>query len=176
MPRTYPAHLRQRARDLRKQGLTYSEIAKQLGGIVNVRTVGEWVQDIELTEEQKARIKKVQNEKNGMVRKGRTNTFAGEWNTEQKRLRILAAEQWAEPMANKVVESQDALLMLLAGLWAGEGSKADHVLSFPNSDPRIIQGWLGALRRCFEIEESRLRCKLMISSGMVQEQEQLLAY
>lgn len=78
--RAYPPEIRARARELRRAGLTYPEIVAELGANIPQATLSHWVRDIELTTEQKARIK--QKELEGSA-KGRP--FAILWNRSQSK-------------------------------------------------------------------------------------------
>lgn len=165
MTRTYPSTTREHARTLRQQGFTYTEIIAELGGEIPKNTIQSWVRDIELTTSQKARIKEKE-----LEAQHQGQLLGAEWNREQKRQRMAAAEAWAQPIAERLVQQSDALLMMLAALWAGEGSKQDDVLTFTNSDPRIIKGWITGLKQVFQIDTTKLRCTVMISNGMPQEE------
>lgn len=159
--RIYPPGFREEARALRQQGLTYREIIAELGGDIPKNTISEWVRDIELTIEQKDRIRQIE-----LEARARGRPLAAEWHHEQKRQRLQDAEEWAEPLTNQVIHDANALILMASALWLGEGSRADDVLKFGNSDARIIMGWLEILRRCFSIDESKLACQLAISEGM----------
>lgn len=159
--RSYPPTTRDRARLLRQQGYTYTEIIEALGGGIPKNTISVWVRDIELTETQKARIRQIE-----LEARARGRPLAAAWHREQKRQRIEAAEAWAEPIAERIVQNRDALLIMLAALWAGEGEKKDDLLSFANSDPSIIQAWVFGLRTAFDLDESKFRVQLLISDGM----------
>jgi hypothetical protein len=161
--RQYPhsPEIRERARELRRAGLTYPEIIAELGGQVAQGTLSSWVSDIELTTEQKARIK--QKELEGSA-KGRP--FAILWNRSQKQNRLQNAKDQALPIAKKLAEDRHALQLMAAALYVGEGAKGESAFSFGNSDPQVIRTWMALLRRNFEIDESKFRCQLTISVGM----------
>jgi hypothetical protein len=132
---TYSPKIREQARHLRQQGFTYSEIIAELGGDIPKTTIQYWVRDIKLTTEQKARIKQKELD---AAAQGRLK--AAEWHREQKRKRLQQAEEWAAPIAEQVSQDRNALMLMAAALWLGEGEKRDDVLGFGNSDPRIIKG------------------------------------
>jgi len=60
--RTYDLATKTRAQDLRKAGYTYREISEALGGDIPRNTISGWGRDIELTQEQQARIQAIQEE------------------------------------------------------------------------------------------------------------------
>lgn len=159
--RTYSPKIRERARQLRQAGQTYSEIIAELGGDIPKNTISSWVRDIKLTAEQRTRIKQKEREAGA---RGRQK--AAEWHREQKRARLQAAEDWAAPIAQRASENSDVLMLMAAALWLGEGEKRDDVLAIANSDPRIIKGWLELLRRTFKIDDEKLACQIHISQGM----------
>lgn len=163
--RTYSPKTRERARQLRQAGQTYSEIIAELGGDIPKNTISSWVRDIKLTPEQRKRIKQKEREAGAQGRKK-----AAEWHRQQKRERLQAAEDWAAPIAQRASENSDALMLMAAALWLGEGEKRDDVLGLANSNPRIIKGWLELLRNLFEIDEEKLACQLHISQGMPEQE------
>lgn len=165
--RTYPIEIRERARSLRQVGWTYTEIIAELGEDIPKNTLHYWVRDITLTDEQQERIRQKEREARAAGR-----PLAAEWHREQKRLRLQAAEEWAEPLATRLSTDREALLLMLAALWLGEGYKRDDVLMFGNSDPRIIKGWVEILRSTFEIDESKFACQLYLSEGMPEQEYQ----
>lgn len=159
--RSYPPAYREKARALRHEGMTYSEIIEALGGDIPKNTLSDWVRDVELTPDQQARIRQIERDA-----RARGRPLAAEWHREQKRQRLHNAAAWAAPIAERVVQDADALMFMAAGLWLGEGDKRDDVLGFANSDPAIIGGWTALLRTCFPIEESKFACQLCLSMGM----------
>lgn len=168
LTRTYSATTREHARTLRQQGFTYTEIIAELGGDIPKNTIQSWVRDIQLTPAQKARIKQKEVEAQQIG-----HQLGAEWNREQKRQRIAAAEAWAQPIAERFSQNPDVILMMLGALWAGEGEKKDDVLSLANSDPAIIKAWTFGLRTLFDLDESKFRVQILISSGMPEEELKL---
>jgi len=61
--------------------------------------------------------------------------------------------------------SEREFLMAGVALYAGEGSKTDGVVRFANSDPRMM-AFFAALRRFFEVDESRLRMCVYLHEGL----------
>ena len=157
----YSPETRERARELRRDGLTYSEIIAELGGEVPQATLQGWVTDIELTEEQRARIKQKEIE---AARRGQP--LGALWNRQQKQKRLQAARDQAIPIAKRLAKDRDALMLMASALYIGEGAKADGAFSFSNSDPQVIQTWMALLRRNFDIDEHKFSCYLAISEGM----------
>ncbi len=162
--RLYPPETREQARELRKSGLSYSEIIAELGNDIPQPTLQGWVKDIQLTTEQRARIK--QKELEGARQ---AQPLGAQWNREQKQKRLQAARDEALPIAKRLAEDRDALRLMAAVLYVGEGSKTDDQFSFGNSDPKVIKAWVALLRRNFELDESKFRCQLHISEGMDEE-------
>jgi hypothetical protein len=159
--RRYSAAIRDRARTLRQQGLTYTEIIAELGGGISKNTLSGWVGDIELTEPQRARIRQIEIEARAVGR-----PLAAVWHREGKRRRLEAAQEWADATVQEIMQNPPALFAFMSALWLGEGTKKDHVLEFTNSDPALIRGWLVLLRTLFEIDESRLRAQILINQRM----------
>lgn len=162
--RSYPPELRERARELRRAGFTYPEIIQELGGDIPQPTLQGWVKDIELTIEQRARIKQLELEGSA---KGRP--FGALWNRKQKEGRLQTARDEAEPHAKRLAQDREALQLMAAALYIGEGAKGNGAFSFSNSDPQVIGTWVALLRRNFEIDENKFACSLCISEGMDEE-------
>lgn len=165
--RSYPPELRERARSLRRAGLTYPEILRELGGDIPQPTLQGWVCDITLTSEQRARIKKLELEGSEKDR-----SFGALWNRQQKEKRLQEVRDEAAPAAKILSQNREALRLMAAALYIGEGAKADDQFSFCNSDPKVIRGWMSLLRKSFELDESKFRCQVNVSEGMDLEQLQ----
>ncbi len=166
--RSYPPETRERARELRRAGFTYPEINIELGENIPQGTLSTWLSDIELTTEQRERIK--QKELEGSAR-GRPAVVR--WNREQKQKSLDGARAKALPVARRLAQDQGALQLMAAALYVGEGAKRDDHLAFSNSDPEVIQAWMSLLRRNFEIDESKFACQLMLSEGMPEAELQI---
>jgi len=162
--RSYPPELREQARALRRAGFTYTEILARLGGNIPQPTLQGWVKDIELTTEQKARIK--QKEVDSALR---AQPLGAAWNRAQKQRRLQAAQEQALPHAKRLSQDREALQLMAAALYIGEGAKGEAAFSFPNSDPQVIRAWMALLRRNFEIDERKFRCQVTTSLGMDEE-------
>jgi len=167
--RNYEHDLRERARELRRQGLTYTEICESLGVEIPKSTLNHWVSDVLLTPEQRERITEKDREAATRGRSGGLWGGGAGFNKEMKRRRIEAAREQAQPIIERLADNKDALMLMASALYMGEGAKTDGQFSFGNSDPRIIQAWVSLLRQLFEIDESKLRCQLAISEGMDEE-------
>ena len=162
--RSYPPEVRERARELRRSGLTYPEIIEKLGGDIPQPTLQGWVCDIELTTEQRARIKQKE-----VDSARRAQPLGALWNRLQKQKRLQEAKEQALPHAKRLAQDREALQLMAAALYVGEGAKSGTQFSFANSDPQVIRTWMALLRKNFEIDESKFACQLAISEGMDEE-------
>ncbi len=127
------------------------------------------MKDIELTTEQRARIKQLEVEG---ARKAQP--LGALWNRLQKEKRLQEAQAQAAPIAKRLSQDKNALQLMAAALYLGEGAKGANQLSFCNSDAQVLRTWMTLLRRNFEIDESKFRCQLTISIGM--DEQSLKAY
>ncbi|RME56194.1 hypothetical protein D6779_10980 [Candidatus Parcubacteria bacterium] len=168
MPRgsRYPEEIQQKARELRRQGLTYQQICNELNLNIPKSTLSNWLSDIELTEEQRAYIQEHIAESAAQGRRGGRWGGAAGWNREMKRRRIQQARDKMAPLARQLVQDEAALMLMASALYMGEGAKSEKQFAFGNSDPQLIKAWLAILRRVFDIDESKLRCQLAITEGM----------
>jgi len=164
--RVYETEARTRARELRRQGLTYAEIGSALGMDIPKSTLNYWVSDVLLTPEQRRRIRCKEEAAAARGRAGGLWGGAAGFNREMKRRRIEAAKAQAMPIARRLAQDREALMLMACALYMGEGAKAADAFSFGNSDPRIVRLWLALLRRVFQVDESKFRCQLAISQGM----------
>jgi transcriptional regulator with XRE-family HTH domain len=139
-----------RARELRAQSWTLQEIAAELG--VAKSSVSLWVRDVEFTPKQ-----------------GQDHNFGARDRTPNALQRRKAEE--IEHLRAEGVErigrmTDRELLLVGTALYAGEGAKRDGMVRFANSDPRMIVTFLAWLRRCFEVDEERLRLRLYLHEGL----------
>jgi hypothetical protein len=124
------------------------------------------VSDVLLTPEQQQRIRA---KGQAAAARGRV---AGAWggaagfNQEMKRRRLAAAQETAAPIVRRLAANREALMLLAAGLYMGEGAKDPDRFVLVNSDSRIIRLWLALLRGVFGVADRKLRCQVDISEGM----------
>jgi transcriptional regulator with XRE-family HTH domain len=116
---------REKARDLRRQGMSVKEIAKALK--VSRSSVSLWVRDVELTEQQKIDLKERQRHYAGQSAGGIANR--------KKFMRIRLQYQEAGRL-----KAREGSALHLAGcmLYWAEGAKSKNRLYFVNSDPNML--------------------------------------
>ncbi len=146
--------LQLKARELRKQGVSVKQIAKELQIARSSASV--WVRDIILSVEQLEKLRK--------------SSLEG---AERGRLKgaLLQKERWKKKLdeekklgkqrIGKLTE-RDILIAGLALYW-GEGNKKQRRIQFCNSDPYMIQFALNWLKVCFSISSDDIRCRVGIN-------------
>jgi hypothetical protein len=138
---------RERARKLRAQSRTLEEIATELG--VSKSSVSLWVRDVEF-------VPRPHNRGHPTMKPHPLHVARL---AEIERCRREGSEQIGQL-------SEREFLVLGLALYAGEGSKTRNDISFANGDPRMILTFVTWLRRCFDVDESRLRVKLYLHEGL----------
>jgi len=138
------------ARTLRAEGWALAAIAAELG--VAKSSVSRWVRDVPAPT--------VPRSPGGRAaRPARPHAQA-----ERKAREI--AELRAEGAARVGTLSERDLLLAGVALYAGEGAKTDGAVKLANNDARIIEFFCLWLRRCFEVDERRLRANLYLHQGL----------
>ncbi len=137
------------AQKLRREGLSYKEILEQVP--VSKSTISLWCRDIELTLEQKERLKA----KRGSLRGAKVQQARRI--VETKRIK---AEARAELKSLTDYEFKIAGIMLY---W-GEGNKT-HNVGISNSDPGLIKFMMRWFRDICHVPESKFRAQVNIHSG-----------
>jgi transcriptional regulator with XRE-family HTH domain len=146
---------RLRAIELRKNGLSYSEIRKSVN--VSKSTLSNWLKDIELTNEQKKRLSKLQ-----------ATGYIG-----AKTLQTISSERHREirEMAKREVSNLLDNSLFIAGLmlyWA-EGDKRSGRVQFSNSDSEMIKLMMRWFREFCKVPEDKFRIGLFVHSLHVRE-------
>lgn len=139
---------------LRKEGLTYKEIADQLESPISKSTISGWCKGVILSHEQNLRIRnivlhKLTNARGKALQKNREN-----------RINYLQQiQQQYNGIEKCLVTTDNHAKTALALLYLAEGSKnsGGHIV-FGNSDPGIISLFLKLLRESFQIDEQKFRC------------------
>ncbi|PJF40934.1 MAG: hypothetical protein D6737_13535 [Chloroflexi bacterium] len=130
--------LQKEARQLRTQGYSVRDIAKMLK--ISKSSVSLWVRDIELNDEQKARLK---------ARHGSTSLLASKANQEKHR-KLRAAYQMA---GREKARENDLLHLAGCMLYWAEGANARNKVHFVNSDPNMVAFFMRFLRDAMNIED-----------------------
>ncbi len=140
--------IKEKARELRRSGHSFKEVGLELG--IARSTVSVWTRSEELNEAARLRLR----ERSDLGRAKGVRTM------NLKRQAVLEdIDSKCGVLINKDYQI-DEYKLLLAALYWGEGAKTDSRLAFINSDPGMIKTYLWLLRKCFEINESRLKCRL----------------
>jgi hypothetical protein len=155
--------------ELRKLGMTFSEINGELGLNVHKSTLSYICKNVKLPNEYYIRIKELnqQNRDSARLKAVASNKI--------KRDSLLKGiEESAREEISKL--SKDNLKIALAMLYLGEGSKwaSFRGLILSNSDPRIILIYVHLLRICYGISKDEL--KFRISYRVDQDFGQLKKY
>lgn len=161
MARDY-SERREQARELRRSGLSYSEIRKEMGGVSNSSLV-KWLADITLDEVSQERLRK----KKGI---GDRSTEAykaaiakrAEANSGRREKRWQAARDQAEREWMKL--SADPEFMFGLGLYVGEGDKQSNwSITISNCDPRVIRAGMRFFRLA-GVEESKINPNIQLNA------------
>lgn len=146
--------LRNKARELRKKGVSVKSIAKKLQ--ISRSTVSRWVRDIDLTVEQLSRLRL--NELKGREL-GRIKSLIIKRNQRKvylEKFKILGKEEF-------LYLSKKELLVAGLALYWGKGGKSNHRVEFCNSDPRIIIFMEKWLEECFGVRKENLKAVVGIN-------------
>lgn len=156
MFKKYSKQIKQKARNLRSQGWSLGELGLKTG--ISKSTISGWVRDIRLTDEQKERIRQKIID-SGII--GRP--LAVKSNCEK-------IERWKEKIRREVkhfgelaVKNREIGRLICGLLYLCEGAKypSTKCLVFGNSNPQLIHCFVNLLRTSFDINESKLRCRVM---------------
>lgn len=142
------------ARELRKRGLSFSEIISQIPNL-SKGTLNGWLKDIKLTKQQKERL--MSKVKNG-AEKGR---LKGAFTNHQKRVEITerVINSAKDEVKNRVTDSFFTNGLML--YWA-EGDKTQERVGFTNSDPLMIKFMMRWFRDICGVSEEKFRIYLSI--------------
>jgi hypothetical protein len=138
----------QRARQLRAQAWTVPDIAKELG--VSKSSVSRWVRAVEFTPNPRRHNHWTRDNPHPMQ--------------VAKEAEIERCDTEGKEMIGRLSERE--FLIAGAALYAGEGFKSDTSVGMANTDPAILVVFVAWLRRCFAVDESRLRVKLYLHEGL----------
>jgi hypothetical protein len=149
---------RERARDLRAQGWTLTEICSELG--VSKASASLWCRDVVIDEV-------------ALAERRRLRTLIGNQGARARGPNKLQRQKQAEIDAMEAagrdtIGALSARDLLIAGvaLYAGEGFKGAGAVGFTNSDPQMVRLFMRWFRSFYEVDESRLRVRLYLHQGL----------
>jgi len=147
----WPEQVKKEARLLREEGLSYGELTRRLG--VPKSTLHSWIYDLKrpeyITNEQKRKhLERIRSLARIAIRQKR-----------EKRLNEIKKRIIRE-VGKYSLKRKDYLRSMLAMLYWTEGTKARGTLAFANTDPSLVLLFLTLLRKCYEIDENKLRVRL----------------
>lgn len=146
--------LRGKATKLRSKGNSIGYIEKTLG--IPRSTLSGWLRSIELTQKQKNNLNK--RWRNGLFK---ARKKASQWHRDQKILRLKKAESEARTSLRLLNAQKKGIIELaLAMLYLGEGFKKGDQLAMGNSNPTIMQFFLSALERIYELDRKNFHYEL----------------
>jgi len=137
------------AQQLRREGLSYKEILEQVP--VSKSTISLWCREIELTLEQKERLKAKRGKPNGPK-------FLKD--------RSIAVTKQIKAQAKSELKPLTDYEFKVAGImiYWGEGFKTQYV-GISNSDPNLIKFMMRWFREVCHVPESKFRARVNIHSG-----------
>lgn len=150
-----------RARELRAAGGSVKEIARALS--VSTSSVSRWVRDVELTSVQRKLLDA--HDRGRRVEVGRRNS---------ERARRLREAWQAEGRAR--ARARDPRHMAGCMLYWAEGSRSRNSVYFTNSDPAMIQFFLGFLLHDLRVERAAVRLDLNLFADHAADQRRIERY
>ncbi|MFH1864223.1 MAG: helix-turn-helix domain-containing protein, partial [bacterium] len=147
----YSIKTKEEAISLRKKGYSIREIADFLG--IALSTSSTWLHNIQLNKRAENRLKK--------------RRIFGQHNARKtaliKRGKMLATlNQSTIKEINNIRVTQQLSKLLCSFLFWTEGSKDNSLVSFSNSDPKMIKTFMYLLRKSFKINETKFRVLIHI--------------
>lgn len=137
---------------LRKNGVSLRTIEKSLG--IPRSTLSNWFKDIELSPVHANRLE--ENRTRALIE---ARKLASAWHQEQKKKRLLVAEEAAHEVMEQIILSGPILDLSLAMLYLGEGAKGETA-SISSSSPMILKFVLAVLKKNYNLLPSMVRCEL----------------
>jgi len=150
----YNQQIKNKISKLRSQGVTYSELRKNFG--IPKSTLSNWLgEKYKGIFDRKAQLKHL-----AKVRPAALAAVQKRIGDENQKIKEKVKKEFPTYPINHLGLQKS----ILATLYWAEGSKYNKVsgLGFANTDPKIINLFVNLLRRCFDINENRIRIRLHI--------------
>jgi transcriptional regulator with XRE-family HTH domain len=141
-----------------------TEIARRVG--VSKSSVSLWVRDIELTEEQHARLRAMNPAYNRQLSGARTIA-------KRYRAKRISAQEHGRALARR----SEPLHVAGCMLYWGEGAKSPKTqVCFSNSDPAMVRLFVIFLRKYFHIQSSDIRISCHLFADHIERQREIERY
>lgn len=143
-----------RAKQLRKKGMTYGEINKSLNSTISKSTLAEWCHNVPLPSNYQERIAKLSYQNLGKAR-----SIAIEIN-KIKREELFDKIKKRNLHISRRITEKDIAKIALSMLCLGEASKygTKSAFSLGNSNPKIVILFIEMLKYCFDFDVNKIRC------------------
>lgn len=153
--------LKEKAIKLRVEGLSYSEIRKQVK--VSKSSLSLWLRSVGLTKRQKQRLTE---KKWAAIRRGWEK-----WKNQRIKKTNIVNEEAAKQI-KKIKKTEEKLFLMGIMLYWAEGAKEKKYrlgqgVSFSNSDFKMIKLFIGWLKDCLKIPEDRINFDIYIHDNSV---------
>ena len=148
----WPNEVKNKAKELRANNYSYTDISKKLG--IAKSTLHLWIKGVNYDKEKlnfnkKLHLEKIRPLAISAIKKKR----------KQRRNKIY---EQVQRDVDKILlfDNKDYLKSLLAMLYWAEGNKSRGTLGFANTDPMLALLYITLLRKCFHINEEKIRIRL----------------
>ncbi|MAF79913.1 hypothetical protein CL629_02415 [bacterium] len=149
----YEKSLVEKAKRLRRQGKTFPEVCVNLHHEIPKGTMSYWFKDVKISRQGGERLQGIYRQNQ---QRGRDRAIEKKREVRERYLRVVRKE--SARLARRLEDKQVSKI-LLAGLYFSEGGKCGRgFLLFGNSDPKMIELFLGLLRYVYETEAGKFRC------------------
>ncbi len=139
---------------LRKSGRSLPFIHHKLG--IPKSTLSNWLKDVELTTEQKDKLRSDWQQALVKARLG-----AAAWHKNQKTLRLQIAESKSLELLSLLdLHDKNIIELALAFLYLGEGTKTKDETGMGSSNPIILKFFVNCLTTIYHVPLDKIKCEL----------------
>jgi len=149
-------NLKNKVKHLRSEGLTYTEINKEIGKNVSKSTLNYWCQGVKLPEFYSQKVININSEN---LNKARKKALITNRKIQQERIdRILKYNYKIKEYINSSTSK-----IMLSMLYLGEGAKysSTRYLKFGSSSTYIIKLYLKLLNNCYTLNKDKFRANIL---------------
>lgn len=152
MRRYISIEVKNKAVELRKNGGSMGAIAKSLG--ISKSTAYEWTKNMEGA----ARFAQIGRDR--WIKE--VQPLGAQGQRRKRELKIRGIIQEVNDELSVFTQTKEVEKSMLSMLYWSEGSKGRGMLTFANTDPRLMLLFITLLRRCYSLDESKFRVRIHI--------------